>query len=327
MLFRIIKNNLVANYFLIPLLAAGIWVLQLLDPIEFSFYEGENQMVLFAPFELLLGDMPLISTLTGLLMIILAAVLSQRISVEFGFFRMRTSLPAFIFILLASGFRELHLLHPVHFALVFLLLAIYRLFSAFDQRNPFSQCFDANFILAVGSMFYFNLIVLLPAFTIAGSILGRESRWREIFISLLGFLLPWIFVFSGYFLFDQLPELLKTLQLNTLTENNRITSDNPVLYFLGYLVILTISGSYFIMRQYDEKKVSIRQYFKVFFLIFGSAVLSVFLVPAASTEALLIATVPLTFLISNQLLSLKRYIWGEIIILLLVAFNVVLLFA
>ena len=326
MLFRILKNNHVANYLLIPFLAAGIWILQLLNPTAFPFYDGENQMVLYVPFDLLLNELPRLTSLIALFMTILAAVLTQRISVEYGFYRTRTSLPAFLFILLAAGFRELQTLHPVHFALVFLLLAIYRLFNAFDQRNPYSQCFDASFILSIGSMFYFNLTFLLPAFIIGGSLLGREARWREIFISVTGFLLPWIFVFSGYFLFDQLPALFDILSTNILTENDRITLNNPVLIFLGYLAILTIFGSFYIIRQYDEKKVSIRQYYQVFFLIFGTVVLSVFLVPAASAEALLLAVLPLTFLVSNLLLSLKRPFWGEIVVYFLFIFNLVLRF-
>jgi hypothetical protein len=52
----------------------------------------------------------------------------------------------------------------------------------------------------------------------------------------------------------------------------------------------------------------------------------VFLLPAASTEALIVSAIPATLLISNFLMSIKRSLWSEMIIYILAGFNVVQLF-
>jgi 4-amino-4-deoxy-L-arabinose transferase-like glycosyltransferase len=326
MLFRLIRSNRIASYFLIPLLGAGAWSLQLYAPTGFSFYEGENRMVLFGPLYDLISGMPQLSAVIGLLLNILAAILVQRISVEYNFFKTRSLLPGITFMLITGGIRELHHFHPVYPAIIFLLVAIYRLFSAFDQRKPYSQTFDAALLLGLGSLFYLNLIVLLPAFIAGGSILARESRWREIAVSFLGFIVPWIFVFFWYFLIDQIPDLTGLLKANILTDNDRLMGNIQVLIFPGFLLVLIIAGSFKIINQFDEKKVSIRQYFLLLFLMFVSSVLSVFLLPASSTEALIVSAIPATLLIANLLLSLNRRFWGELIIYLLVGFNVAQLF-
>ena len=326
MLYRFIKSNWFFGYVLLPVLAAAIWFTQLASPMVFDFYEGENEMILFHPLYELLKENQFVLVLAGLLLLIFAAVLIQRINVEYGFFRIRSLLPGILFILISSGFNELRILHPVHVASIFYLLATYRLFNAFDLRKPFSQVFDACFLLSIGSLFYVNLIVLLPAFIAGALILGRETRWREILISIMGFAIPWVFVFSIYFLFDNTPSLINLLKSNFVNQNDRLAENIPELVFLGFMLLLTLIGSYLIIVQYDEKKVSIRQYFLVFFLMFVSLILSFFLVPAVSTEVFTVAAIPVTFLLSNLLLSINRNIWGEIIIYLLIGFNVVLQF-
>lgn len=326
MLFRLIRSNRIASYFLIPLLGAGAWSLQLYAPTGFVFYEGENLMVLFKPLYDLTSGIPKLSSIIGLLLNIMGAILVQRISVEYNFFKTRSLLPGITFMLITGGISELHYFHPVYPALIFLLIAIYRLFSAFDQKKPYSQTFDAGLLLGLGSLFYLNLIVLLPAFIAGGSIMGRESRWREIAVSFLGFIVPWIFVFFWFFLIDKIPELTELLKANILTDNDRLMGNIPVLIFLGFLLLLIIAGSYKMIKQYDEKKVSIRQYFLLLFLMFASTVLSVFLLPASSTEALIVSAIPATLLISNFLLSMKRIFLSELIIYILAGFNVVQLF-
>ncbi len=325
MLFRTIKSSWLFGYILLPLLAASAWIGQLTSPPGFNFYYGENQTI---PFKFIIGqltDYPMLSTVLGLLLFILAAVFVQRINVEYGFFRIRSLIVGIVFILIAGGFKEMHVLHPVYFAVVFFLLAIYRLFNAFDQRKPYSQSFDATFLLGIGSLFYLNLAILLPSFVAGTIILCRETRGREVFVSIIGFLIPWIFVFSWFFLFDRIYELINLFKINIITPNDRLGNNYSELIFLGFLLFLTLIGSYLIILQYDKKKVSIRQYYLVFFLMFMSLMISFFVIPAVSIEIFIVSAIPVAFLLTNLLLSIKP-IWAEIILYLLLGFNVVMHF-
>jgi hypothetical protein len=320
MIFRLIKTNRLASFVLMPILGIVVWSTSLLFPPVFDFYQGEDQMLLFRPLNRLLSGNSLVPGPAGFLLFLLAAVLIQRISAEYGFYKTRTLLPGIMFLLITGGIREYQTFHPVYPAIIMLLLGLFRLFGAFDKRKPYSQIFDATLILGIGSLFYLNLVVLLPAFIAGGKILGRETRWREIVVSIAGFLTPWIFAFSWFFFTERTTELLQILNNNFLTGNDRFAGNLPLQVYLGILGILTLAGSYLIIVQYDEKKVSIRQYYLVFFLVFVSAVASMILIPSVSAEILLVAGVPVAFLLTNLMLSFRRVIWGEVIIYLLVGY-------
>lgn len=321
MIYHLLKTNRVINYLLFPLLAAGIWILNIRETLVYPFYKGEDQMPVYNLLTEPLADYPMASALLALGLLILSGILVQRINNEYGFARTKNLLPFSIFLLTVTGFKTMHAMHPVYFSVIFILLAVYKLFSAYDCRKPYSQLFDAGILLGTASLFYLNTLILLPAYVAGGSILGRETRWREVVLLIAGAITPWVFVAGYLFLQGEIMQLIHILEANLLTENNEILSDYQTMVFTGYLMLLTLAGSYQIIRQYEEKKISIRQYFLVFFLIFVSTVVSFFLIPAASGEVMILAAIPVSFLLSNMLSSMKKRIAGEIILYLLLGLN------
>lgn len=319
MLFHLTKTRRGLTYLLFTLIAAALWLLNLSETMTSRFHEGENQMVLFRPLFRIAENYPGYATAASLLLMIISAVLLQRTSNEYGFFRSKTVIPFTVFLLTATGFADIHILHPVHFAVVLLILAIYRLFAAFDIRKPYSQVFDAGFLLGSGSLFYLGTLSILPAFILGGSILGRETRWREIILTIAGFFTPWVFASSWFFLTGRQNELNQIILVNIVTENDLLQGNYKLIAFLGYLLLLTLIGSFSILSQYEEKKISLRQYYLVLLLIFIFAALPVFVVPASSAEAFLLAAVPVTLLLSNLMISFRKNLPGEIIIYALLA--------
>ena len=302
---------------LLPLLGLTIWGAGLLNPLEIEPAGNRQSVLLPAEFYDWMATIPYLPWLSGFIFVLLSAILVQRISVEFGFIKIRTVLPGIIFILIAGGIPGYKTFHTIYPAVILLLLALYRLFQAFDQRKAYSQVFDAAFLLATGSLIYQNLLIMLPAFLAGGKILGRETRWREMAVILTGFIIPWLFVFSWYFVIDEIAVLLNMLKDNFTGPYDRISNNIPIIVFLGLTGLLTLAGSYLITVQYDEKKISLRQYFLVFFLMFLSSVAAIAFIPSMSAEALVIAAIPVTFLVTNMLLSYKKMFWGELILYLL----------
>lgn len=287
------------------------WLKDLISPQTYDFYKGETDNMLYAPLHNLLKEYPFVQLMLMLILLTGMALLLIQMNNRFNIVRIRTMLPAPLYILLVSGFIDMHVMHPVYFAAFFVLLAVYRLFSAFDQVKTYSPAFDSGFLLGVASLFYLNSAVLFPAFLIGVGILSRETKWREFMVCLIGFLLPFIFAFSYVFIIGGIPEFLKTLQLNAFTQVEKMKSNLPVLGYLVFLLILILFGSAKILHQYDTKKVSTRKFFIVLFLLFLFAVLDFILVPATSLEIFVIAAIPVTFLLSNFFVFLKRRFWGE----------------
>ena len=326
MLLKRIKSNSLANLFLIPIAILAFWARDFFDPSVYSYAPGEAGNVLFAPIFRLTKDMPLLNVILSAVMTLLLAMLIELLISRYQFIRIRTRLPAILFVILLGGFTGLHTLHPVYFGAIFLLLALFRLYAIFDQPKAYTGVFDVGILLGIGSLFYFHLIIVLPAFIFGILILSRGSQWRSYVILLIGFLLPFIFAFSYFFYTDRFKEIAEMIVQSAVISVDNLKNNLSTEIYLGTLVFFTIIASIDIAQHYDSKKVSSRKYFTVLFFVFVLSLVSFVFIPATSQEMLVITTVPITFLISNFLVFLKRRFWGEFYFTLLLIIVIVLQF-
>ncbi|MBV5313205.1 MAG: hypothetical protein JZU47_07905 [Prolixibacteraceae bacterium] len=327
MLLKALKSNHAYHYFLIPLIAIAIWFRSFMEPALFSFYPGENMMILYQPINYLLGNSPFASHLTALIFIILLAFLILKLNVQYAFIRSRSFLPPSLFVLITSGMPDLRSMHPVYPAALFLILAVDRIFNTYDKESIHSNAFDSGIFLAIGSLFYFNLVFFFPLLWIGFIILRPNVNWREYILTTLGFILPWLAAFAYYLITNSTEEFVQTIKSNFILHQFFLRDNLPIQIYVGYLIILTFLGSIFLLSQYDGKKISSRRYFKTFFWIFLISVVLIFANPAVSEEIIIILAIPLTYLISNYLIFMKRQIWGEVFLYLLAAGVIVLQFA
>lgn len=327
MILQVLKSNRSINLLLFPFFGILFWLKSLLHPFSYQFYPSESDSILFAPINNITENLDLINVIISLVFVILLATIMQVINDQFSFIRVRTKLPATLFIIIVSGFTKLHTFHPVFPAAIFLLFAIYSLFNTFEKTKPYSNIFNAGFLMAVGTLFYFNLIVLFPAFLIGITLLTRETNWREYMTLLIGFFVPFIFAFTHAIFTEQTLAMLKTFEENIVTPVNHFRSNIPLHIFLSILVLLTITGSIKILQQYDSKKISSRKYFMIFSFLFLFSILSFAFVPVTSQEMLIIISIPITYLISNLFVFMKSRFWSELLFILLLAMVIFMQFS
>lgn len=319
MILKTLKSNRSINLILFPVIAVLLWIRGILNPVEYPFYNFENKNLLYLPLAKIPNEYLLIKVISALILVIFIAFLIQLINDRFAFIRTRTKLPASLFVIISSGFTLFHTLHPVYFAAIFFLLAIHSLFTIFNNPDSLSNIFNGAVFLGIGSLFYFNLIFLFPAYWIGIFILYRETSWRQLVIPLLGLAVPYIFAISYAFFTDFTLEFFHTLEQNIITPVNHFKENYPLYAILFLLIFLTVMGSFKMLQQYDSRKISTRKYFTVFLLFFVFSLIAFVLVPAVSIEMLIISMIPLTFLVSNLLVSIQSRFWGEFLFTLLLA--------
>ena len=326
MILRLLKTNQAYHFILIPLLVTTLWIRSLLFPEFFNFYPGENSMVLYHPIHQLLERSAFANNLLAMVFVIILSFFILNLNTKFAFIRIRTFLLSTIFVLIVSGFLSLHTLHPVYFGLLFLLLAIRCIFHSYDKQKIHANTFDSGFLIGLGSLFYFNLIFYLPITWIGFMVIRKRPDWRNFVLPIIGCFVPWLFTYSYYFLFGDLSILTHCIQQNLFSENNSLQGNIPLFIYLGFLIFLTLPASFFLAGQYDEKKISTRKYFQIFFFIsFFSLILWV-AVPAVSQEILVIMALPLACLISNYLIFMRRKIWGNVFLYIFIALVIYLQF-
>lgn len=317
MILRLLKSSNPFIYILFLLIGILFWMGSLIQPLPYSFFDGENNNIFYSPIFKITAKLPLLQVVLSLILVLFLAFLVQQISSRYALIKVRTKLSIAVYIIIIGGFTIMHTLHPVFFGAIFLLFAINSLFAIFNNPKPQTDIFNAGLFIAIGTLFYFNLIVMLPPFLIAISVLRRERNWRDFLVLITGFVIPSMFALSFAFVTDQLNEVFIAFQKNIITPVNYFKSNYPLQGYVILLALLTIIGSVKIIQQYDSMKVSTRKYYLVLFFIFSFSVLSFVFIPATSLEILVIIALPLTFLVSNLFVSIQSGLWSELLFTLL----------
>ena len=322
MILRLLKSSSPFIYILLLLIGIFFWAVSLINPLSYNFFESENANVFYSPIFKITDNLTLLQVVLSIIIVLFLAFLVQQINSRYAIIRARTKLSVAVYIIFIGGFTTMHTLHPVYFGAIFLLFGINSLFSIFNNPKPQTDIFNAGLFISIGTFFYFNLIVILPAFLIAISILRRERKWREFLILMIGFVIPSLFALSYAFVTDQLNDVFITFQKNIITPVNYLKNNFPLLGYLILLVLLTLIGSVKIMQQYNSMKVSTRKYYLVLFIIFVFSMVSFVFVPAVSLEMLVISVLPVTFLVSNLFTSIESGFWRELLFTLLVVSSI-----
>ncbi|PIF05170.1 MAG: hypothetical protein CSA36_08125, partial [Draconibacterium sp.] len=289
MILSVLKTNRPVNLILFPLAAILLWFKNLLKPAAYPFYPGENSNLLFLPIYRLTLNTPWLQVALSLLLVIIAAFLIQQLNDRFSLNQTRTKLPAFIYVLFLGGFIQIHTLHPILFATIFFVFSLHSLLAIFANPEPFNALFNAGFFIALGALFYFELVFFLPAFLIGIVILRRNIKWRDYAVIFIGFLVPFILALGFAFLTDHLSELLFTFEKNIVTPTNHLQENPVLLVYIASLALLIVFGSLQLIRYYAVQKIGIRKFYLFFLIIFVFAVAVFFLIPAVSQEILVIA--------------------------------------
>jgi hypothetical protein len=266
----------------------------------------------------------IISRILAFLLMIFQAFYLVKLNLKHSIIEERTYLPAIFFIILSSSFIPIQRLHPIFLSNIFLLFTLDCIFSSQKKESAITDYFNASLLISIGSLFYLNLFFYI--FLVWGSLLIiRPFRWREWVITLIGLLLPYILTECFYYLFqNDLKGFGYTIALNLLFDNfpkffnfSYIYSNLCYYIFYGFITLLIIFASRFLLIDYKYRKVTSRNCLIVNLWLFVITTVIFYLIPSASLELLLVYAIPVSFIISNYLISSKK-IWISDIIMLII---------
>ena len=265
-------------------------------------------MPLFALLRYLLGS-GFASRLVALILLIITGFMLIRLNSKYIFIQDRTYLPLFFMILIAGSSRTFQQLNPVIPAAIFILLALERMLGTYRVDKLSLNPFEAAFMVAIASLFYAPSVFFLLMIWIAVGIL-RPGYWREWIYTILGFLMPYLFLYSYYYLsginFSNQSKML--LDFMYLHYSPGIPS-NSYRMFLVFLTILMIISGLAMVRYYPAKKILARRTFMLFFWWFLTVTGVFFLLPSVSTEILILAAVPIAYVLAHFFMYVKSRRW------------------
>ncbi len=316
MILSVLKKQHPYMIFVIPLITLLAWSKTLLFNNHSSIIFDKTMPL----YDLIINIIPKNSSLSliiAIILIIIEAYIIIRLNFEYIFLNVRTYLPAVFFVIICSSYLPLQTLHPVLFGNLFFLLAFDKALTSNKKQNLLSTYFISGFLLSIGSLFYFNLIFLIPVIWICEIIL-REFNFREWFISIVGFATPYFFSLFYYFYFDKIDIFIQILSQNLIIKNSIPTFNLFYLILFSYFGFLILISFFYLLSTINTKKIITSKYFTIFFWLFLLSSLLLIFVHSISVEIIIIVAIPISFLLSNFFVSIRSKWWSEILFTILI---------
>ncbi len=228
-----------------------------------------------------------------------------------------TYLPAFFYLLIACMLPGNLLFNSGIVAASFIVPAVYILMTAPADKRPLRTVFNISILFSLGSLFYLQALFYFPFVLIAIGMLGLLT-FRSALASLIGYLIPYIYVLSYYFWFDRLPDYWENQFVKLV---HLIPQSFPFhlseLFLYGIIIILLGLSLFRYITTRFTLKVMQRKIYNVFTLFFViSCIVPLFFKEMHKQQVVLLA-IPMGVYLSFYFLTLKKQWIADIFTLLL----------
>jgi hypothetical protein len=317
MLTKIFGSNSIFSLVILILLTIVLWSRMLFSNIFITSYIPASPF--YNQLCTLLGNMNIIAFFLCIGMVIFQALLLNNILIENELLPRKTYMAAFLYVLYISSFRDIVVFHPVLIAFLLLSAALFNLMKLYDRKEGYSLVFNIAFFVSLASLFYFPAIVFI-LFIWACFIVYRLFSWREWFISILGLLLPYLFLGTYYFWTERLQEKIAEYeQAFSVINFHELSPSFSAWIILGFSALMILFSVFRILRLINEKAIRIRKQLAIILWLFVISYLAMTLSPHYRIFGFLSLVAPLSVLVSVYIASVRKELRSEIILWLLLA--------
>jgi len=314
MLLRFFKGTGPGVILVIIVTLLAVWIRPFIQlKGHFSLYFDLSPMPLYGLISSLIGTNPFPGIILALALVSLMSILIVNLNSSLFFINERTFLPAFIYILLSGLIPQFQLLNPAIFSSLFLMIAIRRIMASYRIQGTAYCFFDAGILIGTGSLFYANLI-WFGILIIIGIALLRPGNAKEIALSVIGLMTPFIMTVGIYYVLDKdLSELLSLIKYNLFGKQTTYDFSRLMILtiiYLGFILVLSIS---YLLMVMNAKKIQAR---KTFFLLMWVFIISggvyIFL-HSVSVEIIWITGIPASYFLSHYFIFSRNKLLPEIL--------------
>ena len=313
MILRFFKGTGPRVLFLIIITLAGVWIRAFLNPAmdSISVYEADP-MPLYRFLKLLVGANPFAGVLCSFLIVSFMAFLLVNFNTSVVFISERTFLPALIYILSCGLFPQYQLLNPVLPASLFLILAIIRIIDSYHKQGIAYNYFDAGILIGTGSLFYANLI-WFGLLLIIGISLLRTGDLKEIVISVIGLLTPFLITLGLYYINGkEMESLLSTVVNNLFSKSSGYHLPGLTLVSLILECLILLVCIAYLVKLMNTKKIKSRKTFSLLLWVFLISAGIYMVLPSVSTEIIWLISIPVSYFMTHYFVFMKKKLIPEV---------------
>jgi len=313
MLLKLFKGISPGVIFLIALTLGALWVSAFLNPQmpAPAVYET-SPMPLYGIIKQVTGNNLLGGVIFSFLAVTILIFLLVSFNTSVFFINERTFLPALFYIQFSALFPQQQIMNPVIPASIFLMITLMRIMKAYRKQGTAFNFFDAGILISIGSLFYIN-ILWFGLLLIIGIALLRTGNIKEIAISILGLLTPYILTIGLYYVLGKdIGAFLADINYNLFGKTSGYSfSKLTIIVVILTGIILLISTAFLLMRMSSKKIKSRKTFYLLLWALFISLVLYT-LLPSVSVEIIWITSIPASYILAHYFAFVRGKIIPEI---------------
>jgi Family of unknown function (DUF6427) len=321
MLLRLFRRTGPGVIFLIIIVLIVIWMSAILNQrLHPRFIYETDPMPLYGLLKSLIHNNHNLGVIISFMMVCLMSFLMVNFNTTLFFINERTFLPALFYVLLGGFFPDQQLLNPVIPASIFLMMAIFRIMDGYHKNGTAFNYFDAGILISTGSLFYANLI-WFGVLVIIGIALVRTGNLKEIVISIVGLITPYLILFGLYYVTGKdMRALVKLLEDNLFTRATFYPLPRLSIVALIYSCLLIFVSLVQLIRHMNTKKIKSRKTFSLMIWTFLITIVIYFVLPSASVELVWIMSIPVSYFLTHYFIIEKKKLVPEILFSLFLVF-------
>lgn len=322
MVFTILQRPNPLTFVIIPIAILGFWAPYILQPDIIMQYYDLHPMPLYKPLLDIFNNNHYIGLSILLGTIGINIFLLSYLNNSLRIIETRSSYFMLLYVLFSTLFIEFQQFSPLHFSLIWILLGLLSVFNMYKNEHELRKVFEAGMFFSIAGLFYINAFIL-AAIIFIGLIILLPFYWRQWLAAIFGMATPLFAVASWAFLFDKIPYLENIIIHNISYRNVDLSINTLQIGIFGYIALLLIASLLFTFSGVI-KKVAIKKYYSLFFILLILAVLSYFINPASGVDSFFFIIVPVIFYITNYFLTMKIWIVPEFLSTLLIIAIIIL---
>lgn len=207
-MIKFFRQSYAIQYVILALLAVAFWVPTFIAGVVQTGL-GSPVTPLFNAVERLLGFWLYAKLIFAFLLMLVEALLFNMILAENQIVGKVSVMGAFVFILLMNLTRTQVNFFPFSLSVVFILLALSKLYCIYLSQKPELDLLKAGIFIALASMCYFPAIILI-LWTLLALPIAKKGSLRLQLIPIMGFLFTYFLYFSGVYLFGDFRTLMES---------------------------------------------------------------------------------------------------------------------
>jgi hypothetical protein len=302
------------QYGLLWLLALVLWLGSFINPSGMTepvnVYLSPGYVLLFKWF----SGYHLAGLIIAFLLLVSGALIFNLALVRYDLVPKNTLVPALVLIITFSHDPAFLNLQPSLVASVLIIVALNYIFSVYTKEEAYDDIYYAAFLISIASFFYYQSVLIL-LFIFLTFFVYRIYFWREWIIVILGFITPYILLWTYFFWTDELHIVFDAytdfFSGFTFLQFNQ---GYPVLGIIISIMILLLFLFSFVSlaSNLNEKVISVRKrYWSVIWLFIIALLILIFSFEKYGNPKLLLM-IPMSVMIAYKLSDIKKLFWFEL---------------